>query len=56
MKYMILTVVVLSLNSCNTCIGVWRDTCQGYQWTKGKMQGEGGGNEVSPDPYNDPVY
>lgn len=41
MKLLIVIVTALSLNSCNTLIGVGRDTKQGYIWTKGKIQGTG---------------
>ncbi len=42
MKLLILVVAALALNSCNTLIGVGRDTKQAYHWTKGKIQGSGG--------------
>ncbi len=41
MKYLILILTALALNSCNTCIGIGRDTKQGYDWTKSKIQGSG---------------
>lgn len=54
MKFLILIVAALALNSCNTLIGVGRDTKQGYQWTKSKFQGTG---STSPqDNYGAPVY
>ena len=56
MRYLILAAITLSLNSCNTSIGVWRDTCQAVQWTKGKIQGDGSTGATSSDPYNEPVY
>jgi len=34
---------VFALNSCNTFIGIGRDTKQGYYWTKEKIQGMNGG-------------
>ena len=55
MKFIIVLVAAVSLSSCNTLIGVGRDTKQGYQWVKGKMQntgGDGGGGES----YGAPVY
>lgn len=42
MKLLIVTAVALALNSCNTCIGIGRDTKQGYNWTKSKIQGTQG--------------
>jgi predicted small secreted protein len=53
MKWLLLIATVVSLTSCNTMIGVWRDTKAGFQWTKQKMQGSGGGNQ---DSYGAPVY
>lgn len=57
MKLLTVIVAALTLNSCNTLIGIGRDTKQGYQWTKSKIQGQGGGN--GGDSYDDsgaPVY
>lgn len=57
MKALALIVIVLSLNSCNTLIGVGRDTKQGYQWTKSKIQGSGsGGGGGGSEEYGAPVY
>ncbi|MEO5913162.1 MAG: hypothetical protein ABIS50_02945 [Luteolibacter sp.] len=53
MKFLILIVAALALNSCNTCIGIGRDTKQGYEWTKSKFQGSGG---TTVDPSGAPVY
>jgi len=39
MKILIVIAAALALNSCNTCIGIGRDTKQGYNWTKSKIQG-----------------
>lgn len=55
MKLLIVIVSVLALNSCNTMIGIGRDTKQGYQWTKSKIQGTGGGGS-SDSNYGAPVY
>lgn len=55
MKALALIVTVLTLNSCNTLIGVGRDTKQGYQWTKSKIQGSGGGGGGGEE-YGAPVY
>jgi predicted small secreted protein len=42
-KLIIILVTALALNSCNTLIGMGRDTKKGYQWTASKFQGAGGG-------------
>jgi len=41
MKYLIVLATLFALNSCNTMIGIGRDTKQGYEWTKQKMQNSG---------------
>ncbi len=43
MKYLVVILALFSLNSCNTLIGIGRDTKQGFLWTKDKIQGTGGG-------------
>ncbi len=53
MKIFLVIVSLLTLNSCNTAIGLFRDTKQGYLWTKGKIQGTG---EVLPEQSGAPVY
>ena len=53
MKILIVIAAALALNSCNTCIGIGRDTQQGYEWTKAKMQGSG---SSQPDSSGAPVY
>lgn len=53
MKLLFVVAAALILNSCNTCIGIFRDTKQGYNWTKNKIQGSGGGQ---PDQSGAPVY
>ena len=58
MKFFILCAVSLSLVSCNTAIGIYRDTKQGVIWTKNKIQESrngGGGGDYS-DPYGAPTY
>lgn len=54
MKYLIVLAAVFALNSCNTSIGIYRDTKQAYSWTKDKIQGTGGGG--GGDEYGAPVY
>ncbi len=54
MKFLIVVAAALALNSCNTFIGIGRDTKEGYNWTKSKMQGTGGGD--SQDTGGAPVY
>ncbi len=53
MKFLIVIVSLFALNSCNTLIGLGRDTKLGYQWTKSKMQGDG---DVLPEQSGAPVY
>jgi predicted small secreted protein len=43
MKTLLALAVVFALNSCNTSIGLYRDTKQAFSWTKEKFQGSGGG-------------
>lgn len=56
MKTLLVIVAALTLNSCNTSIGIWRDTKAGYQWTKAKIQGAGSGGDGQSDPSGAPVY
>jgi len=48
------------LSSCNTLIGVGRDTKEGFIWTKNKIQEktQGGGGGGQQDSYDQgaPVY
>ena len=55
MKLLIVIATALALNSCNTFIGLGRDTKQSYEWTKAKIQGTGNGSG-SQDSYGAPVY
>jgi len=56
MKFVLLAIALLTLNSCNTIIGMYRDTKQAVIWTKDKIQGSGGGGGGG-DAYSDaPVY
>ena len=52
MKTLLVIVTALALNSCNTLIGVGRDTKQGFIWTKNKIEGA----NQPQDPYDAPVY
>jgi predicted small secreted protein len=54
MKYIILLIVMFSNVSCNTAIGVWRDTKIGFNWTKEKIQNSQGGGESYDE--GAPVY
>lgn len=53
MKLLFVLAAAVALTSCNTCIGIGRDTKQGYEWTKSKFQGSG---DPPPDPTGAPVY
>jgi predicted small secreted protein len=53
MKWILLIATVVSLTSCNTMIGAWRDTKATYQWTKGKIQESGNSTQ---EEYGAPVY
>jgi predicted small secreted protein len=54
MKFILIMIAAMALNSCNTLIGVGRDTKIGYQWTKDKIQGSG--DSGGGDNYGAPVY
>lgn len=51
MKALAVMVTILALNSCNTLIGVGRDTKQGYIWTRDKIQ-----SSNQQNAYDAPVY
>ena len=55
MKFLIVLATVFALNSCNTSIGLYRDTKQAFSWTKSKIQSSGGGGGGGDD-YGAPVY
>jgi len=55
MKKLILLCAVFALVSCNTSIGVWRDTKAGFNWTKDKIQNSGSGGQQEYE-YGAPVY
>ncbi len=50
MKYLIILAAVFALNSCNTLIGMGRDTKQAYHWTKDKIQGTNSSSQGSGAP------
>lgn len=54
-KMILAFAVVVSLASCNTSIGIWRDTKAGYRWTKEKIQNSRNGGDQGSD-YGAPVY
>jgi hypothetical protein len=54
MKYLVMLAAALALNSCNTSIGMYRDSKQAYDWTKSKIQGTGGNG--GGDRNGAPVY
>lgn len=59
MKYLIAIAAIFALNSCNTSIGIYRDTKQAFNWTKEKIQGAGGGgggDGVVVEDQGAPVY
>jgi predicted small secreted protein len=54
MKALLLLAISFSMVSCNTAIGVWRDTKATYHWSKNKIQeSQGGGQDYE---YGAPVY
>ncbi len=54
MKYLLAcTAISFLLNSCNTTIGLYRDTKQGFIWTKDKIQGASQSSDSADDA---PVY
>lgn len=58
MKYALGFFAIVILNSCNTSIGIYRDSVQAYQWTKQKIQesNTGGGGQSTGDEYGAPIY
>ncbi len=57
MKVILLLAIVFSLVSCNTSIGVWRDTKAAVIWTADKIKGAGnGGGDEYDTEYGAPVY
>lgn len=56
MKTLLVLAAVLALNSCNTSIGLYRDTKQAFSWTKEKIQGTGGDGGGGGYDQGAPVY
>lgn len=57
MKILLLVATVFALNSCNTSIGIYRDTKAAFLWTKGKIQSGGGDSGGGyEEEYGAPVY
>ncbi len=58
MKHLALLALAASLVSCNTTIGLYRDTKAAVLWTKDKFQGSGGGGGGGgyDEEYGAPVY
>jgi len=58
MKFLFLLAAVGTLVSCNTSIGIWRDTKATYNWSKNKIQesNSGGGGESQDYEDGAPVY
>lgn len=61
MKVLVLLSLVIGLNSCNTTIGIYRDTKAGFLWSKEKIQGMtsgggGGGGAEYQEEYGAPIY
>jgi len=53
------TLGALTLTSCNTMIGLGRDTKQGYIWTKNKIEekrSQSQHQDGGQDQYGAPVY
>lgn len=55
MKTLIVLFFAASLVSCNTSIGIYRDTKAGFLWTKGKIQ-QWSGDGAPDEEYGAPVY
>ena len=55
MKILVSLAVVFCLTSCNTSIGLWRDTKAGFIWAKQKIQESNNGGSEEYE-YGAPVY
>lgn len=59
MKTIVCAISLLMLNSCNTLIGMGRDTKEGFYWCNGKIQNmrqNGGGGNDPGGTDGAPVY
>ncbi len=59
MKCLLIVAISLPMLSCNTSIGLYRDTKLGVNWIGQKIQGNGGGYEDDSGTeyqYDAPVY
>ncbi|MFD2256687.1 hypothetical protein ACFSSA_08365 [Luteolibacter algae] len=56
MKLVLILITSCTLISCNTTIGLWRDTKDGYHWTKNKIQNSGSNSGGQEYEYGAPVY
>ena len=56
MKIAVVLVALFALSSCNTSIGLYRDSVQAFNWTKEKFQGSGGGSDGGYEDYGAPIY
>ncbi len=56
MKILIILAAAVGLCSCNTTIGLYRDTKAGFNWTKEKFQGAGNGGGGGGSQGGDYIY
>ena len=58
MKFFLILAALGTLASCNTTIGLWRDTKATYSWSKRKIQesNNGGGGSAQEYEYGAPIY
>lgn len=62
MKFFLALAAIGTLASCNTSIGMWRDTKATYNWSKRKIQesnnsgGSSSGGQEYDYEYGAPVY
>ena len=57
MKAACALLLALSLGSCNTLVGIGRDTKEGYNWTKNKIQeNRAASQQPAEEEYGAPVY
>jgi predicted small secreted protein len=58
MKYLWIALIALGSSGCNTMIGMGRDTKEGYEWCKRKIEEsrQGGGGGTAEPSGNAPIY